>query len=288
MKLGDASFLIIGAKGMLGTDLTARLARVGRNVDALDIEEIDITNAEMVEEIIGKIRPDIVINTAAMTDVDGCESGVDEAFAVNALGPGHIAQACARFGSFMIHISTDYVFDGRAGSPYKEDQPTGPSGVYAVSKTRGEENVRRFLPENHLIVRTQWLYGLNGKNFVETILRISKERKILRIVDDQHGSPTYSDDLAQALTVLAQIGAVGTLHATNSGDTTWFGFARKILELENISDVAVEPITSRELDRPAPRPFYSVLDNSRFLEITGSKLRDWESALKEYLSMRKK
>lgn len=288
MKPGDTSFLIIGARGMLGTDLTNRLGSVSGIVHALDIDEIDITDSEMVDEIIGKIRPDIVINTAALTDVDGCESRVDEAFAVNALGPDHIAHACARVGSLMIHISTDYVFDGSADRPYKENDPIGPAGVYAVSKTQGEENVRKFLPENHLIVRTQWLYGLHGKNFVETILRISKDRKTLRVVNDQSGSPTFSDDLAQALVKLAEIRAKGTLHVTNSGETTWFGFAEKILEFENIGDVTVEPMTSSELDRPAPRPLYSVLDNSRFLDITGYKLRDWESALMEYLSMRKK
>jgi dTDP-4-dehydrorhamnose reductase len=227
-----------------------------------------------------------VINCAAITDVDGCESAPDLAFAVNAQGPGHIAEACLKFGCSMLHMSTDYVFDGLKGASYREDDPINPLGVYAKSKAEGEARVREILPGTHCIVRTQWLYGLHGRNFVEAILDQARQKNILHVVNDQHGSPTYAYDLAVALIRLCEMDARGTFHVTNSGQTTWQGFASAITKRAGLRSVEVLPMTTSELNRPAPRPSFSTLDNKRYIELTGAPLRPWEEALSEYLRLR--
>ena len=220
---------------------------------------------------------------AALTDVDGCESVPDKAFSVNAHGPAHLATVCAELGCALVHISTDYVFDGLKRTAYREEDPINPLGVYGKSKAQGEKSVREILPDNHCIVRTEWLYGLNGKNFVATILDLAQKRDVLTVVDDQRGSPTYTLDLAAALLQLSQRGGRGTFHVTNSGETTWYAFARRIVERSGITSVRVEPMSTAQLGRPAPRPQNSVMDNTLFASLTGGFLRHWEEALDDYL-----
>ncbi len=279
-------YLVIGSKGMLGRHVLNLLKELRVEYAEMDVEDIDIARLYSVMDAVEEIRPRAIINCAAVTDVDGCESAPDHAFSVNARGPENLARACSRFGCLLLHISTDYVFDGLKGCSYREDDPISPLGIYAKSKAEGDACVRELLPENHCIVRTQWLYGLYGRNFVEAILDQAREKTVLRVVNDQHGSPTYAHDLAIALIRLCNLGARGTVHVTNSGQTTWHGFASAILEKASLNRVKVLPISTGDLKRPAPRPLYSVLDNSRFINLTGAPLRMWEEALDEYLSVR--
>lgn len=283
----DGSCLVIGSDGMLGTDLIRILTASGTETIGLDRPDIDIRDVESVRSAFSRYRPAVVINVAALTNVDGCETNVEEAFSVNGDGPGNVAAVASEQGSFFVHISTDYVFDGKKGSPYREDDPMSPLGVYARSKAEGEKRIRSVLPDGHCIVRTQWLFGLNGNNFVETILKLAESRQTLTVVDDQHGTPTYTPDLAVAIMRLCALRYRGTIHVTNSGRTTWYDFAREILHRAEVTGVGVEPIPSTRLDRPAPRPAYAVLDNSRFVELTGAALRPWQEALAHYLDARK-
>jgi len=279
-------YLVIGSRGMLGTDLMGLLEEQGIKAVGCDIEELDITSPDSVRQGLSLHKPGVILNVAAYTDVDGAESNAEAVFRVNAQGPGHLAAAASEIGAALVHISTDYVFDGAGTSPYCEDDPINPVGVYACSKAEGETRVRSALPHNHCIVRTQWLFGLHGRNFVEAILGAAETKDLLNVVNDQHGSPTYTADLATALIRLCRIGYVGTVHVTNAGSTTWYGFAKAILEKAGLSRVRVNPITTQELNRPARRPLYSVLDNSRFVEVAGSPLRPWEKALDEYMDLR--
>ena len=276
--------LLTGADGMLGKDLLPLLS-VKYEVLGRDIQDFDITDRKRVQEEIAAYRPDVVIHTAAYTDVDGCEGKKELAFAVNGEGALNVALGCARVRSRMIHLSTDYVFDGRSETPYSEGNPPNPLSVYGKSKLQGERYIQEVL-ENFLIIRTAWLYGRQGKNFVDTILRLAKEKDELRVVNDQRGSPTFTKDLSQAISRMSEEEFRGILHVTNSGSCTWFEFAKKILDLKLPSGrkVPVIPISSAELARPAPRPANSVLDCSEFERITGFRLRNWEEGLKEYLS----
>ena len=279
-------YLVIGARGMLGTDLMKVLERAGIDAVGLDNEDVDIVQQDSVERALAMYEPRLIINVAAFTDVDGCESRTELAFAVNAIGPENLARAAGRVGALLLHISSDYVFDGKKTCPYVEDDPMSPVGVYARSKAEGEIRIRRLLPENHCIVRTQWLFGMNGRNFVEAILAAAQTRGMLSVVNDQHGSPTYTRDLAGALIGLCRIGYRGTIHVTNSGHTTWYDFAVRIVRSLGLSSVRVEPLRSSDLGRPAPRPLYSVLDTSRYVAVAGAPLRTWEEALDEYLELR--
>ena len=184
-------YLVVGSKGMLGTDLVRLLQESGTRTVALDIDEMDICMPDSVMDAFARYQPGVVINVAAYTDVDGCESQPDKAFNINAQGPKNLAEASLNAGTFLVHISTDYVFDGNKGAPYVEEDPMNPLGVYGRSKAEGEGYVRNLLPERHCIVRTQWLFGLHGKNFVEAILSQAQKRDVLRVVSDQRGSPTY-------------------------------------------------------------------------------------------------
>lgn len=278
--------IVIGHKGMLGSDLLMGLRASGREALGLDMDELDITRREDALKRIRELAPTIVFNTAAFTDVDGCESQREKAFQVNGEGPGHLAEACALNNCRLVHISTDYVFDGSQRIPYKEDTPTSPLGVYGESKLMGEESVKSKLPEQHCIVRTEWLFGTRGKNFVEAILNQTEKTDLLRVVDDQTGAPTYTPDLAHALIRLADSGATGVTHVTNSGSVTWMGFAEEILNIRGIDSVRVTPISSGELARPAKRPSYSVLDCSRYERLTNSRMRDWKEALRAYMTER--
>jgi dTDP-4-dehydrorhamnose reductase len=276
--------LLIGALGMLGRDLQPILSD-RQEVIGRDIENLDITDPVQTEKEIRLLRPQVVINVAAFTDVDGCESQRERAFSVNADGAGHVARGCRSAGSRLIHLSTDYVFDGTSRIPYSEEAPPSPINVYGESKLQGEKAVQE-AEGNYLILRTAWLYGKHGKNFVDTILRLASQQEELRVVDDQRGSPTFTRDLSRAIAQLLDKEVRGILNVTNSGSCTWFEFARKILEMRKPRNdrLRLTPISSEELARPAPRPANSVFDCSRFEKLTGSKMRPWEEALQAYLS----
>jgi dTDP-4-dehydrorhamnose reductase len=276
--------LLIGALGMLGRDLQPILSD-RHEVIGRDIPDLDITDPVQAEKEIRLLRPEAVINAAAFTDVDGCESQRERAFSVNADGAGHVARGCRSAGSRLIHLSTDYVFDGTSQVPYSEEAAPNPINVYGESKLQGEKAVQES-GGNHLILRTAWLYGKHGKNFVDTILRLASQQEELRVVDDQRGSPTFTRDLSRAIARLLDKEARGILHVTNSGSCTWFEFARKILEMRRpLNDrLRLIPISSGELARLAPRPANSVLDCSRFEKLTGSKMKGWEEAIQAYLS----
>lgn len=272
--------LVVGANGMLGCDLTALLGDRGHGVD---IADIDITSPESVLKVIGALKPEVVINCAAYTDVDGCESNIETAMAVNGEGVGYLAMACRDLGALLVQVSTDYVFDGGKGTPYVEDDAPCPLSVYGESKLAGEMNAAS-CPE-YLIVRTQWLYGLHGKNFVETMLRLGAEKDELTVVDDQIGSPTWTVDLARAIIALIDSGCRGIYHAANSEYCSWNGFAQAIFEEAGLH-VSVRPMTTTELNRPARRPLYSTLECSKLTGDTGFRPQAWRNALQEYLKLR--
>lgn len=273
--------LVVGANGMLGRDMMALL---GEGTVGVDIAEIDITSYESTDLVIKEYRPATVINCAAYTDVDGCESNVETAMQVNGEGVAHLAMVTREIGARLVHVSTDYVFDGGKGSPYVEDDLPKPLGVYGESKLAGEMNAA-FNP-NHLIVRTQWLYGLHGKNFVETMLRLAAEKDALTVVDDQIGSPTWTVDLAKAIQALLATDHCGIYHAANAGFCSWNGFAKAIFEESGIL-IPVHPMTTEELNRPARRPLYSTLDCTKLAHDSGFQPQPWRDALRAYLKLRK-
>lgn len=273
--------LVVGAKGMLGQDLMMLL---GERAEGIDIDGIDITSLESTLKVIGERRPEAVINCAAYTDVDGCQNDVEKAVSVNGEGVAHLAMACREIGALLVQISTDYIFDGAKGTPYCEDDAPNPLSIYGESKLAGEMNAA-FSPD-YLIIRTQWLYGLHGKNFVETMLKLGKEKDELKVVDDQVGSPTWTVDLAKAIVALIDSGKRGIYHAANSGYCSWNDFARAIFD-ESEMPVSVHPMTTEELGRPAPRPLYSTLDCSKLVAATGFQPQSWRDALKQYLKIRK-
>lgn len=283
--------LVIGAKGMLGRDLIPEL-RISFPEDDLlewDMDEIDIRKKGETIEKIESVQPTVLINVAAYTDVDGCESNLQEAFLVNSEGMSHIAQGARRCGARAIYLSTDYVFDGKKNSPYIEEDSPNPLNTYGHSKLKGEE-VTLALGKKGLVVRTQWLYGLYGKNFVTAILKQVKEKwkapeanRRLTIVDDQIGSPTYTVDLSQAIVRLVQRKASGIFHVTNQDTCSWYEFGKTILKFLDIQGIDVVPISSSQLNRKAPRPLYSVLSSEKLRREIGFRLRPWTEALKDFL-----
>ncbi len=274
--------LILGAEGMLGKDLRDTL-RFKYPVLGMDIGEIDICRPRAVMDEVQRIQPAVVINAAAYTDVDGSESHRETAFAVNADGARNVAVACASVGARMIHMSTDYVFDGFSPEPYREEDPPSPLNIYGSSKLTGERHIQEAL-KDFLIVRTAWLYGHHGKNFVKAILRQAGEKKELRVVNDQKGSPTFTQDLSRAILRLIEVGATGVVHVTNAESCTWFDFAREILREKGLKGISVIPISSAELNRPARRPANSSLNCSLYSALTGGEMRPWREALWDYLN----
>lgn len=272
--------LVVGAKGMLGHDLMELL---GERAIGVDLDEIDITSIESVFKVFSDLKPEVVINCAAYTDVDGCESNIEKAMEVNGEGVAYLAMACRESGTLLVQISTDYVFDGGKGIPYNEDDAPRPLSVYGESKLAGEMNAA--VAPQHLIIRTQWLYGLHGKNFVETMLRLGAEQDRLTVVDDQIGSPTWTMDLARAIIALVDSGCRGIYHAANREFCSWNTFAGTIFEESGLA-VTVAPMTTGELNRPAKRPLYSTLDCSRLTADSGFEPQTWRQALKEYLKLR--
>lgn len=274
--------LILGHKGMLGSDLFLRLFAY-HEVTGRDIEDLDIASRVACEEIISETKPDVVINAAGYTDVDGCESDSDRCFSVNAEGIKNIALACRERRIKIVHFSTDYVFDGKKRTPYQEDDKCNPINVYGQSKLAGEQYLRQF-SDNFLLIRSAWLYGKNGKNFVKTIIEKARMEKVLKVVDDQVGSPTFTWDLAAAVQLLIEGQHSGIFHITNRGNCSWYEFASKIMKIACITNVTVNPIKSDALERPAQRPHYSVLTCRKFMETTGKTMRYWQVALDDYIS----
>jgi dTDP-4-dehydrorhamnose reductase len=272
--------LVVGSKGMLGQELMGLFGSAARGVD---VEEIDIIDMESVQRVLLTLKPKVVVNAAAFTNVDGCETQVELALQVNGEGVAHLAMISKEIGAKLVQISTDYVFDGGKGSPYLEDDAPAPLSIYGESKLAGEMNAR-FNPD-HLIVRTQWLYGHAGKNFVETMLRLGSEQSEVKVVDDQVGSPTWTYDLALAIKALIEKDCRGTYHAANSGFVSWNGFAKEIFRLAAL-EVAVIPITTAEFALPAARPLYSTLDCGKLTQETGFVAEPWQEALKRYLELR--
>lgn len=276
-----AQFLITGSYGQLGKALLAEAKVRGIAAEGRDVDTIDITDKEAVMSWITETRPRVVVNCAAYTAVDDCEEHENEARSVNATAVAHLAEACNTNGSKLIQISTDYVFDGTAAKPYREDDLVAPASAYGRTKLLGEQAART--ADDHLVVRTAWLYGFGGRHFVGAIQRqIEAGNRNLRVVADQFGSPTLCDDLAAAILDLASVGATGTVHAVNSGITSWHGFAGEIARQLG-ADIEVAPVATDEFPRPARRPAYSGLDTSRLEGLIGRRLPSWQDALARYL-----
>lgn len=256
--------LVTGASGQVGTEVEELLRGGSQNeLLALSHSELDIADRERVLQVTGEWGPEIIINAAAYTAVDACEDNVDQAFAVNALGPRNLAEGARLAGSHLLHISTDYVFDGKSPFPYREWDPPHPMSVYGRSKLAGEQEVLSLLP-GAAVVRSSWICGRFGHNMVKTILRLADNTGPLHFVDDQRGCPTFAGDLATMVVRLAVARMPGVFHVTNQGVTSWYGFARDVLAAAGHDAGRVEPIKTADLDppRPAPRPANSVLDNS--------------------------
>ena len=273
--------VITGARGQLGLELTKQLEIEKKyKIISTDRNELNIIDINSVNEFLLNNRPDIVINCAAHTAVDLCETDIENAYKINALGPRNLAIACEKIGAKLVQVSTDYVFDGNGIRPYREDDITCPNSIYGTSKLMGENFVREFCSK-YFIVRTAWLYG-DGNNFVRTMLKLADENKELNVVNDQFGSPTSTVDLAKAIIALMNTEHYGVYHGTCEGKCSWYDFAKKIFKLKNI-DIKVNPVTSEEFKRPAPRPAYSVLDNFMFKLVGLNSFRNWEESLEEYL-----
>jgi dTDP-4-dehydrorhamnose reductase len=287
--------LITGARGQLGSELRrvleARQAQIGplplayqdAHVTLTGTRELDITDARATGRFVAEGGFDLIINCAAYTDVDGCETNQERAWAVNANGPRTLARAAQQAQATLVHISTDYVFSGADDVPRIESDPCEPQNVYGASKLLGEQGVAEEC-ERHFIVRTAWLYGLEGKNFVKTILERARALGEIRVVDDQHGSPTMANDLAYEILRLALSTGYGIYHCTNNGVCSWFDFASAIVDGAGIPCTKI-PCTSDEFPRPAARPAFSVLDNARLRATIGDAMRPWQDALTDYLRL---
>jgi len=273
--------LITGNNGQLGRAIERLAAARGLSISGSDIDTLDITDAAQVEDWVGAHKPRTLVNCAAFTAVDDCEEHEAEARKINGTAVGHLATACRSHGARLIHISTDYVFDGTASRPYRESDEIGPTSAYGRTKLVGEEMAVQ--APKHLIVRTAWLYGLGGRNFVEAIRRqIDGGAEELKVVADQRGCPTFCDDLATAMLDLAEKQAQGIMHIVNSGETTWHGFASEIARLLG-STIPILPVGTEAYPRPAPRPAYSVLDTDRLQTVLGRPMPAWQDALSRYL-----
>lgn len=288
--------MVTGANGMLGIDLCALLEAENHEVIRTDIaaregmpvktwEPLDITDTQAVSRCILEHQPDVVIHSAACTDVDGCERSADLAFRVNGLGTWNIAAVCGAHHITLVYISTDFVFDGAKGTPYTEFDATNPLGHYGASKLAGEQFVRQ-LCRQHFITRTAWLFGVHGPSFPAKMLELAKTRTELSVVVDQVGCPTHTRDLAQTIMMLLSSALYGTYHVTNSGSCSWYEFAKTTLEMAGVTNVEVHPMPAERWPSPTKRPAYSVLRHYA-LELQGrDNLRPWREAVAEFLALR--
>lgn len=292
------SLALIGAGGMLA-GMVRETAPGHYRIIPFDLPDFDITDRRQVRAVLQELRPELVVNCAAFTDVDGCESREELAHRVNAEGPGHLAEAARDVGAVLVHISTDYVFDGAGNRPYTEEDPVGPRSAYGRSKLAGERAILDSGLAEYLIIRTSWLYGPGGKNFVDTIARLAAEREELRIVADQVGSPTYTGDLARAIFRLLDAvsgrdrsgrrsSPYGIYHFSNGGSCSWYEFAREIIARlkeggRPVRVGRVLPIRTEEYPLPASRPAYSVLSKEKYRRVTGAEVPHWREGLERYL-----
>jgi dTDP-4-dehydrorhamnose reductase len=273
--------LITGSFGMLGTDLMAVLKPV-YDTAGMDLPDFDITFPEQCLAMVTALRPDVIINAAAFTRVDDCETHEKEALQVNGYGAGNLARSAASIGALFVHYSTDYIFDGLKHEAYREGDDPNPQSVYGKSKLLGETLIRREC-ENHLIIRTSWLFGPNGPNFIRTIIGAAKKGSPLRVVHDQRGSPTYTKDLAQWTLQMIDAGCRSTYHVTNSGACTWFELASRAVEWAGIEGISIAPVSTAEFPRPAKRPANSILANARLNQDGLPLMRSWQIAAREYI-----
>ena len=283
-------WLVTGAAGMLGRDLTALLTARGEEFTALTRADLDITDGAAAASAISAVKPDVVVNCAAWTAVDAAEENEAEALAVNGHGPANLAAACASLGAVLVHPSTDYVFPGDATVPYAEDAAPAPAGAYGRTKLAGEQAVLAALPDAGYVVRTAWLYGAHGKNFVKTMLRLARRDVAPGVVADQYGQPTWTADVAAKIYDLVGAAApAGIYHATSSGQTTWFGLAEEIFRLHHDLEtqdrdaererLTPRPLTTAEYPTPARRPAYSVLGHAAWQAAGMAPIGDWKDAL---------
>jgi dTDP-4-dehydrorhamnose reductase len=278
------NILVTGHKGMLGTALSEKLSALKHIVIKADLPEINITNVEEISDIFTKKKIDFIYNCAAYTNVDRCEEDYDTAYLVNAAAVKILADLAAKYDIPMVHISTDYVFNGVASKPYAVDHAIEPLSAYGKTKAAGEKFLQETVSK-YFLVRTAWLYGHNGKNFVETIIASAKNNTELKIVDDQKGAPTYVDDLVDFLIKLLNSDKYGVYHYTNSGETTWYQFAKQFLNYLQIN-VKIIPCSTAEYPRPAKRPSYSVLDLAITKKEFKIEIPSWQDGLKRYLDKR--
>lgn len=282
--------LVTGANGQLGREIIDVTQSKGCRVQAPPEDDLDITDVDKIDHMIGQHQPDLIINTAAYTQVDKAETEEALAFKVNKTGCSNLARMCVRHRVPLVHISTDYVFDGQKGTPYVETDPIAPLGVYGRSKAEGESEIRSILKE-HIIIRTAWLYGLHGHNFVKTMLKLATSKKVIQVVADQYGSPTNAADLAQAILTVGrnlQMGSKncwGTYHYCGQGVITWHNFAEKIMELVRQiggkPTASVAPVTTAEYPTPTKRPAYSALDCSRINQQFKISPQPWQKSLEK-------
>lgn len=285
--------LITGSKGQLGNELKDIInkgySEIGKVSECInnsqvfdfDVDKLDITDLKSVKNVLNTIKPDVVINCAAATNVDGCESDEDFAFKVNALGPRNLAMVCEEIGAKLVQVSTDYVFSGIGEKPLTEYDLTAPYSVYGKTKLLGENYVREFCSK-YYIVRTAWLYGYVGHNFVYTMRRLGKEKDSINVVNDQIGNPTHANDLAYHILKLIETDEYGVYHCTGKGECSWYDFAKMIIELSG-EECIVNPCTSEEYKTPAKRPEYSSLDNMMLRNTVGDEMRNWQDAIKSFI-----
>lgn len=286
--------LILGSKGQLGSELQdilksgrADLGEISENIKnakviPMDLNELDITNLEQVKDKIKTLKPDVVINCAAATNVDKCEIDKETAFKVNSIGPRNLAIACEEIGTKIVQISTDYVFSGSSKIPLAEYDLTCPCNVYGKTKLLGENYIREFASK-YFIIRTAWLYGFSGHNFVYTMRKVAKDNNYIKVINDQKGNPTNANDLAYHILKIIATEEYGIYHCTGKGECTWYEFAKLIVELSG-EKCEVRPCSSEDYKTLAKRPKYSSMDNMMFRNTVGDEMRNWEDALKSFIS----
>jgi dTDP-4-dehydrorhamnose reductase len=278
--------LVTGADGLLGKSCL-ELAKGEHEVTGLDIDSLDITNVDAVQSCLSDLKPQAVLHCAAYTNVDGAEAERQKAWNVNARGAEWVARAAREIGALMVYVSTDYVFDGKAASPYRESHPPHPLSAYGASKLGGEQRVSEACPEKHLIVRTAWLYG-SGKGFVDWVCSGLETQEELTLVHDHKGSPTFAVDLAGALLRLTEQDRRGIFHYSNKGETSWYQWGQTIASMMGLRQDCLKAISADELGRAAPRPAYSVMAVDKYEEATGDSVPSWQNALERYLRSRER